>query len=80
MALPQTLSVNQVGVALYDATGKFLGYEDIRTTSPDELAEALDKQALQTAFNTIDSITNLSDLRTFLKKLVTRMVKKGLLP
>ena len=48
--------------------------------SNEELAEEKEIEALAKVDELIDSITNLAQVKTFLKRLCARLIKKGYLP
>lgn len=48
--------------------------------SDDELAQEAESKALTKADALIGAITNLTDAKIFLKRLVARLIRKGLLP
>ena len=77
--LPQTLQSNKRGVALYDK-GILLGFEDIVTVSDEQLAEEAEIKTMSKAEELIDAIGNLSQAKIFLKRLVRRLIKNGVLP
>lgn len=57
---------------------------DAKPTSPEELAELeaerLEQEAMSKAEDLIDAISNLNQAKTFLKRLVRRLLKNGALP
>ena len=79
MTLKQTLKPNEKGVSVY-ANGVFQGYEDITILSDEQLAEEAEQKAMAKADQLIDAITNLAEAKIFLKRLVKRLLSKGLLP
>lgn len=83
MPLPQTLKQNEKGVALY-TNGVFQGYENIIILSDkevaEELAEIAERAAMEKAEELIDAISNMSEAKVFLKRLVRRLIKNGSLP
>lgn len=46
----------------------------------EQLAEEVERAAMEKAEDLIDSIGNLSQAKTFLKRLVKRLIKNGALP
>lgn len=51
-----------------------------RVISDAELADEAESRALARADQLIDAISNLADAKLFLKRLVKRLIRKGLLP
>ena len=78
MTLKQTLKPNEKGVSLY-TNGVFQGYEDIKTLSDEQLADEAEEKALAKADELIDAITDLAQAKIFLKRLVKRLLSKGIL-
>lgn len=50
------------------------------TVSDEQLAEEADQVTFQKVDTMIDNISTLADAKTFLKKLVVRLAKRGVLP
>lgn len=48
--------------------------------SDEEVAEEAEQKAMEKAEDLIDSIGNMNEAKTFLKRLVRRLIKNGSLP
>ena len=63
----------------FDIDGKELESAYLEVSEEEEAEEA-EQKAMEKAEDLIDSISNLADAKTFLKRLVKRLIDKGLLP
>ena len=60
--------------------GVYIGEGDCVEVSDEELAEEQEQEAMRKAEDMIDSITSLANAKVFLKRLVRRLIKNGVLP
>ena len=81
--MPETRIIETVyGVGGYDSTKPNNNIIEQKTAeiSDEQLANEAEANALANAAQLIDAITNLAGAKLFLKRLVVRLIKKGLLP
>jgi len=69
MPLLQTLKPNERGVALYDGKGNFLGYEDIRTLSDEQLEQEAAERTIAELSALADGDLKVPQIGKFLKAL-----------
>ena len=67
------------GVKVYK-DGVYMGEEDCVEVSDEELAEEKEQRVMEKAEDMIDSISSMKDAKVFLKRLVRRLLKSGVLP
>lgn len=81
--MPETRVVSRIyGLGGYDPSKPNSNViEEVAAIIPDEqLADEAEGRALAKAGQLVDAITNLAEAKVFLKRLVDRLIKKGLLP